>query len=186
MALTTTASEPLTRPSDEADEQQLQQARAEGQAYLTSLNYMANEVADTGGKKRAGEYLVGFAQERAEGMYHLRDGGLTWLEPEDENCHIEVAVVDAADHRFIPYLDIEVTVLDAEGTEVTTFEPQFLWHPGLYHYGKDIKLPGDGTYTLQIKIAPPSFPRHDEVNGKRYAEPVDVTFENVQIKTGRE
>ena len=183
---TTPSKEPPNRPSDEADEKQLEQAKAEGQAYVQSLDYMANEVADTGGKKRAGEYLVGFAQERAEGMYHLKNGGLEWVEPTDENCHIEIAVVDAVDNRFIPYLDIEVTVMNDSGDEVTTFSPQFLWHPGLYHYGKDIKVPGDGTYTLHVKIAPPNFPRHDKVNGKRYAEPVEVVFEDVQIKTGQE
>ena len=146
---------------------------------------MVNEVADTGGKQRAGEYMVGFAQERAEGMYYLKEGGLEWREPTDENCHIEIAVVDAADGRFIPYLEIDVTITNGNGDEVT-FKPQFLWHPGLFHYGKDVKVPSDGTYTLHIKIAPPSFPRHDKVNGKRYAEPVEVVFEGVQIKTGQE
>ena len=119
-------------------------------------------------------------------MYHLKGGELEWVEPTEENCHIEIAVVDAADGRFIPYLDISVTVTDENGSEVTRFSPQFLWHPGLFHYGQDIKIPGDGTYTLQVKIAPPSFPRHDKVNGKRYAEPVEATFENVQLKTGQE
>ncbi len=184
--MSTPAKKPTSRPSDEADETQLQQAKAEGQAYVKSLDYMANEVADTGGKQRAGEYLIGFAQERAEGMYRLKEGGLEWVEPRDENCHIEIAVVDATDHRFIPYLDIDVTVTNASGNEVTTFKPEFLWHPGLFHYGKDIKLPGDGAYNLHVKIAAPNFPRHDKVNGKRYAEPAQVTFEGVQIKTGQE
>ena len=119
---TTPATKPPSRPSGEADEKQLEQAKAEGQAYIKSLDYMVNEVADTGGKKRAGEYLVGFAQERAEGMYHLKDGELEWVAPTDENCHIEIAVVDATDHRFIPYLDIEVTVTDANGDEVTDLQ----------------------------------------------------------------
>ena len=52
--MTTPAKDPPNRPSDEADETQLQQAQAEGQAYLKSLEYMVGEVADTGGKQRAG------------------------------------------------------------------------------------------------------------------------------------
>lgn len=183
---TTATTQPPNRPSDEADKNQLELAKAEGEAYVTSLDYMVDEVADSGAKKRAGEYVVGFAQERAEGMYHLKNGALEWLEPTTENCHIEIAVLDAADQRFIPYLDIEVTVADEADTTVTTFSPKFLWHPGLYHYGQDIRIPGDGVYSLHVKIAPPTFPRHDKVNGKRYAAPVEVVFENVQLKTGQE
>ena len=66
---------PTRRPSDEADAKQLEMARQEGEAYHRSLNYMANEVADTGGEQQAGDYIVAFAQERAEGMYMLREEG---------------------------------------------------------------------------------------------------------------
>nr|MDQ6925353.1 iron transporter [Candidatus Eremiobacteraeota bacterium] len=62
----------------------------------------------------------------------------------------------------------------------------FLWHPGLYHYGKNLEVPGDGRYTLLVEIAAPSFPRHDKKNGRRYAEAVTVEFRDIPIKTGRE
>ena len=57
---------------------------------------------------------------------------------------------------------------------------------GLYHYGRDLKLPGDCVYDLSVKSAPPTFPRHDEKNGKRYADPIEVTFEKIRIETGHE
>ena len=177
---------PPSRPSDEADQKQLQMAKQEGEAYSKSLHYMANEVAHTGDTQRAGDYIIGFAQEEAEGLYHLRDGELEWVEPDAENCHIEVAVLDATDHRFIPHLDIEATLLDAAGDEVTTFDCPFLWHPGLYHYGRNVTVPGDGTYTLRIRIAAPTFHRHDKTNGKRYAEPVEVEFSDISIKVGQD
>ena len=183
----TPSHQPPAQPSDEADKNQLKMAAEEGQKYLASLEYMATKVADTGGKTRAGDYIVGFAQERAEGMYHLKNGKLEWMEaPSDMNCHMEIAVADATDNRFIPYLDIDCT-LSKDGKVITSFTPEFLWHPGLYHYGKDLKLPdGDGTYDLNIKIAPPNFPRHDEKNGKRFAEPVEVDFKGIKITTGHE
>lgn len=82
---------PPSQVSDEADQNQLEMAKAEGTAYQKSLDYMVADVADTGGKKRAGDYLVGFAQERAEGMYTLKgEGQLEWTEAESENCHLEV------------------------------------------------------------------------------------------------
>jgi hypothetical protein len=181
----TPARRPPARQSDEADSTQLRQARAEGAAYLKAVEYMASEVADGGGTARAGDYLVGWAQERAEGMYHLMDGKLVWMDPaEGENCHIEITVMDAADRRFIPYLDIEAR-LSRAGHSVRV-RPHFLWHPGLYHYGANITLPGAGTYDLEVHIAAPKFHRHDKINGKRYAEDVQVTFRGIEITTGRE
>jgi len=63
------------RPSDEANRKQLAIAQREGAAYQEGLRVMATEIADTGGIQQAGDYIVGFAQERAEGMYHLRGEG---------------------------------------------------------------------------------------------------------------
>ena len=37
-------------------------------------------------------------------MYMWEDGGLVWQEPEDENLHVEIAVLDGADERFVPCL----------------------------------------------------------------------------------
>ncbi|HEX5580732.1 MAG TPA: iron transporter [Gemmatimonadaceae bacterium] len=183
----TPASTPPSRPSDEADRRQLAMAKEEGDAYQRSLRYMIDEVADVGGHQRAGDYVVGFAQERAEGMWHLHHGRLEWHEPAgDENCHLEVAVTDATDGRFVPYLDVQATLVAKDGTEIGPFEVPFVWHPGLYHYGRNIAVPGDGAYTLKVRIAPPTFHRHDEVNGKRYAEEVRVEFPDVRIMTGRE
>ncbi len=181
------SSEIREQPSDEADRAQLGLARQTGVAYANSVEYMASVVAHTGGLKRAGDMIVAFAQERAEGMYEFRNGSLEWVKPgEDENCHIEIAVMDAGDHRFIPELDVLVTVIDENGREIGSRKMPFLWHPGLYHYGGNWAVPGDGVYTFRIDIAAPTFPRHDKKNGRRYAKPVRAEFENVQVKTGRE
>lgn len=180
------AHNPPAVPSDEADKTQLKLAGEEGAAYFKSLEYMANEVADNGGKQHQGDFIVGFAQERAEGMYHLKEGKLEWMGPsKDENCHFEVSVVDATDHRFVPHLDITLTVTDDKGKEIGSERMPFLWHPGLYHYGKNWALPGDGTYDLTIDIAAPDFHRHDKKNGKRYAKPVRAVFRGIKVKTGR-
>jgi hypothetical protein len=178
---------PPARVSDEADQNQLDMAKTEGEAYQKSLKYMVNDVADAGGTAHAGDYIVGYAQERAEGMYMLQsEGHLEWTEIEDENCHLEVSVSDAADGRFVPHLKVYATLISEAGETVGPTKIPFVWHPGVYHYGKNLKVPGDGRYTLHIRIDPPTFMRHDEVNGKRYAEAVEVTFVDVQVSTGRE
>jgi hypothetical protein len=135
--------------------------------------------------QRAGDYLIAFVQENAEGMYELQDGRLVWREaPEEANAHLEIAVADAADGRFVPDLDITLTVLDGDRQLFTTTMP-FLWHPYLYHYGTNARVPGEGPYTVRVRIGPPSFMRHDPVNGKRYADPVTVVFEDRRFTPGR-
>ncbi|MGE3276812.1 MAG: iron transporter [Vicinamibacterales bacterium] len=186
MATQTKSQRPPMRTSDEAEPKGLTLAKAEGKAYQETLRHMAEEVADTGGSKRAGDYVVAYAIEKAEGMYELHDGVLQWHEPDEENIHIEIAVADGADGRFVPGLDVHVTVVDKDGTELGTHEHPLLWHPYLYHYGRNWVLPADGKYTLKVHIDAPTFPRHDETNGKRYAEAVDVSFEGVKMERGQD
>lgn len=187
MSSNTPSRKPPREVSDEADENQLAMTKAEGDAYQKSLAYMVEDVADTGGTAKAGDYIVGFAQERAEGMYMLQsEGQLEWDEVGEEKCHLEISVSDAADGRFIPYLTVYATLTPERGEAVGPTEIPFVWHPGVYHYGKNVKVPADGHYTLHVRIEAPTFMRHDEVNGKRYAETVEVTFKDIEVRTGRE
>ena len=174
-------------PSDEADRKQLDMAAAEGDAYQRSLDYMVEDVAHTGAKTVAGGYIIGIAEEEAEGMYHPNgEGKLEWVEPGDKNCHIEVAVCDADDRRFIPGLSVEATLTGQDGKKIGPFEVPFVWHPGLYHYGVNVTIPKSGKYDVDVAIAPAPFHRHDKTNGNRYAETVKVTFEKVDIKAGQD
>ena len=170
--------------SEEAKPNQLEMAGDQGDAYVRALEEMATNVATDGGIKRAGDYIVAYAVESAEGMYHLENGELVWKKPEEENCHIEISVRDAADNRFIPGLTVHVRVTASDGVDVGRHQQMFLWHPWLYHYGRNWKVPADGRYTLDVSIEAPKFARHDPKNGKRYADDVEVTFEDVKIETG--
>ena len=174
------------RPSDEVDDRHLDLARRAGELYQQAIDHMIEDVASTGDKTLTGEYVVGFAQEEAEGMYRMKGGRLEWMEPaEDENCHLEVVVADRADGRFLPGVEVHAGIENDEGEIVEPTQIPFVWHPGLYHYGKNLTLPGDGEYTITISVKPPTFPRHDRENGNRYAEPVEIQFEGVEIETGR-
>lgn len=177
-------SQPSMKPSDESSTEQLDLARRQGRSFDAAVHEMTGHEAH-GREMRAGDYIVGLAAENAEGLYVLRDGALVWSEPTAENAHIEVAVRDGADGRFVPNLDVQVTVVDAGGREIGRHSQPFLWHPWLYHYGRNWTLPGDGDYTVRVHIDAPAFPRHDKTNGRRYAAPVDVEFAGFPIKTGQ-
>lgn len=176
----------VLKKSDEADARGLDLGKKEGEAFGRILKHMLEEVADGGEEIAHGDYLIAYAFEKAEGMYVPRDGKLEWMAPERENIHIEVAVSDRADGRLLPGLDIDVTLTDADGKEVGTYKHALLWHPYLYHYGRNWVIPGDGTYSLRVRFPAPQFHRHDKKNGKRFAQGADVTFKNVALKTGRE
>ena len=107
----TEANKPPMKTSDKAIQKQLDMAKEQGEAYKSALEHMANEEAH-GETKSAGDYLVSCVYEAAEGMYKYKDGELVWIEPDGENVHIEVAVHDGADRRFIPGLHVQVTILD--------------------------------------------------------------------------
>ena len=181
----TSDSKPPMRSSDEATDEQLRLARAQGDALANALRHMTEKEADDGGEQPAGDYLVGYAVEEAEGMYVMRDGRLEWQNPEEENLHLEVSVRDRADGRFVPGLTVTATLIDGDGKEVGSHRQPFLWHPWLYHYGRNWTVPGDGSYRLRVRIEPPDFPRHDKINGCRFAEPVQVEFERVAVETGQ-
>jgi hypothetical protein len=172
------------KPSDEATREGLRLAREQGEAFQRTVQYMTHTVAH-GAEQQAGDYLIGYAIEEAEGLYEPRDGSLHWQEPTDENLHVEVAVMDATDRRFIPGLTVHATLIDDQGREVGSHRQPFLWHPWLYHYGRNWRVPGNGTYTLRVRVEPPTFARHDKTNGRRYTDPVEIEFRDVAVKTGR-
>lgn len=176
---------PPMKVSDEATKEELEMAQEQGRVLGKALNHMVQEVADDGQEKTVGDYLVGYAVEEAEGMYVYQDGQLVWQEPQAENVHLEVSVRDAADGRFIPDLVIHARLIDRNGNDVGLHRQPYIWHPWLYHYGRNWQVPGDGDYTLQVRIEAPNFPRHDKKNGKRFAEEIEVTFSPVKIKTGQ-
>ena len=175
---------PMDPNTDEADAKQLDLARQQGESYRRALEHMANDVAHDGGMQEAGEYLIGYAVEEAEGMYEWEDGELVWHDPDGENLHVEIAVCDGADGRFVPGVKVTGTLVDPDGNEVGSHEHPLLWHPMLYHYGRNWTVPADGTYTLRVRVEPPTFMRHDEVNGRRFGEVVETTFDNVQVQRG--
>ena len=177
---------PMDPNTDEADATQLKLAKAEGDAYGKSLEHMIKSVAHGGAEKLAGHYRIGYAVEEAEGMYMWHDGELHWEDPDEENVHIEVSVRDASDGRFVPAVKVFVTVIDPDGKEVGTHEQPLLWHPMIYHYGRNWTVPADGKYTLRVRVEPPTIMRHDEVNGKRFLKEEEVEFKNVKIERGQD
>lgn len=130
-------------------------AGAEADENVDAVHYMADEVADDGGETRAEDYVISYAVEEAEGMYDWLDGELVRQNPEETNTHLEVAVRDASDGRLVPGARVTVTMIGPDGTEVGTEHHPLLWHPMVYHYGRNWKLPVDGEYVMRVHVDRP-------------------------------
>lgn len=173
-------------PSGEGDRRGLELGREQGNALERTLRHMLADIAEGGEEREVGQYLVALAYEKAEGMYQWRDSHLEWIEPGDENVHLEVVVRDASDGRFIPGLDVIATILDRNGTEIGTHALPLLWHPYLYHYGRNWRLPDAAPFTVRIAFDAPKFPRHDKKNGRRFLEGATVEFTALKPKLGQD
>lgn len=171
------------RASNEATAKQLGVARAQGDAYAEALKAMAEQEGAV--LTRAGDYLIAFVNEHAEGMYDRTGDQLVWREAAAEaTVHLEVAVADGSDGRFVPGLSVHMDVAQEDRVLICTDLP-FLWHPFLYHYGSNAVLPGTGPFDVTVQVRAPGFMRHDPVNGRRYPEAVTARFRKVKFACGR-
>jgi hypothetical protein len=146
---------------------------------------VAQEEVEAGGEKVVGDYRVGYIVEDAEGWWEGEAQDLEWREPAaSETNHIEILPYDKESGLLIPYMDIDLTVLDNSGNEVARQNLNFYWSEFL-HYANNFSVPEGGTYTLRAELGPPYFPRHgsEDGEGKVFDEPVTVEFENVEINT---
>lgn len=170
-------------PSEEATARGLELARAQGAAMTDTVRHMIDRIAKGGGEQSIGDYLVAYAYEDPEGLYRWRNGSLEWEEPGDANVHLEIVVRDIADGRFVYGAGVRVAIEDSDGRGVGSHELPFLWHPSLPHYGANIRVPRSGTYALRVRVDPPTYARHDRLNGRRFITPTEVTFRQVRLDT---
>ena len=59
--------------------------------------------------------LVSGVSKIGTGQSPASESELVWTEPGDENLHVEIAVLDASDERFVPCLKVTGTLIDPDG-----------------------------------------------------------------------
>jgi hypothetical protein len=137
------------------------------------------------GHKINGGYLIAFSTEYARNLSFPSKGRPRWQSLKKENAHIGIAVHDEKDLHFIVGLTVTVSVMDSNGNDIGTKIHPLLLRPGLYHYGVNWVLPGDGEYTIHVKIETPETMLYNEENNTRYLTSNEVNFFHVNIKTGQ-
>ena len=165
-------------------------ARIQGDAVADALYTMLHGVAVFGAEQRSGDYLVAFADEFAETFWKKHGDDLRYALEEEEsnahNAHVEVGVRDARTGRFLPGLNVRVTVTAPDGHRAGSSAVALMWHPWLYHYGMNWRIPGASDhYTVQVHADPPSWRRYGRESGSLFAQPIDLDFTSVRFRTGQ-
>jgi hypothetical protein len=171
-------------PDDISFEQEEYLSEVRERAFEEELDYIIQKNAYRG-HRIEGNYLIAYSLEYARDLTYGEEGDPQWQKLHEENAHIGIAVHDATNLRFITGLTVFVTVATQSGDVIGSFEHPFLKRPNLYHYGRNWKLPGDGRYTLQVRIEIPDAVLRKEYPERALLTPVEVEFKNVAIKTGQ-
>ncbi|MGA9326805.1 MAG: hypothetical protein WBV11_09820 [Salegentibacter sp.] len=182
------APEEFTDPvRDENKEEWMPLAKAQGNAIKRAIDAMIAKTAMDGEEIKYGPYLLTYAVEYAEGYWHFVDGKLRYNirveQSAEKNAHVEVAVFDAKTGRMIPGFDVETTFF-RDGQKTDTVKPTFMWHPWLYHYGENFRVPKSGKYELQVHTSAPGIRRYGEF-GKQFNSGIDQRFTDVDVQTGQ-
>lgn len=156
--------------------------------------------ANAGASTDAGDWRIVYAVEYAEAYWEFRDGRFRYsIENENSarfNAHVEVAPRDAYNGNFLPGVKVTAALEgpdgpvpppadDGVGAPVQTGAVPLMWHSWLYHYGQNWRVPKGGGYRLHVHVDAPTARRYGKASGNRLAQPVDVVFEDVRIKTGQ-
>lgn len=176
------------KPLSEKMEAQMELSKSTGNAYHNTLMEMFSQATD-GKDTTMGDYFIAVADEYSEGHWYYKGSKFIYMEENEQsaknNAHVEVAVCDAKTGRFLHDLNVRVTLY--KGNEkVGAMNESFMWHPWLYHYGENWRVPVAGKdYRFQVHIDPPAYRRYGKNSGKQFTTAVDVIFENLIIKTGQ-
>ena len=168
----------------EDNEKKIKLAEQQGKTLNDAADYMKG--MDNHVETEVDDYIITVVSEEAEGTYQLKDGELKWhVPPKEFNTHMEILVRDKNDKRFIPGLDIKGKIFNEAKELVQEEKFPIFWHPFLNHYGANFKIPKAGKYTVEVHIPAPTFPRHDEIKGKRFGKDVRVTLGPISLEAGR-
>ena len=163
-------------------------AKNAGKAFHNTLQEMYKQAND-GRDTTIGDYTIAFAVEYAEGYWNYENGKFRYMQENDlsgkTNAHVEVAALDAKSGRFLDNLDVKATLKTEDGKTVGTRNEMFMWHPWLYHYGENWRIPKGGSYTIIANIKPPAYRHYGKTLGNQLNKQISVAFDNVQIKSGQ-
>ncbi|WP_373055863.1 hypothetical protein [Zunongwangia sp. H14] len=163
-------------------------AQNQGRAIKDALNAMISSTAMDGEEIQIGDYLLTYAVEYAESFWEVKDGKLRFNmraeQSTEKNAHVEVVVRDVQTGRIIPGFQV-TTSFYKNNDLVEKVSPGMMWHPWLYHYGLNIRVPKEGKYQLEVTAPAPEVRRYGREYGNHFAEDINYRFDDVDVEVGQ-
>ena len=162
--------------------------QAQGDAYHEALTALY-EDANSGASQLAGDYRVGYAADYALATWERDESGKFAYDIDTEestqlNAHVEATVQETRTGRFVPGLRLTATLATRQGGALGTHELPFEWHPWVFHYGENWRVPRAGFYRLHLHGEAPAFRRYGREAGRVFAHGFDVNFDSARVLTG--
>ena len=144
--------------------------------------------ATSGAEQQAGGMIVTYAIEYAESFWKFSPSGNFRYTIGNErsnakNAHLEIAPRDPRTGRFIPAAAVMTETIGPYGGSPKQDTPM-LWHSWLYHFGKNVRVPHSGMYTLNVTVTPTPLAHYGHATGDTWWAPVSVSFHDAKIATG--
>jgi len=89
--------------------------------------------------------------------------------------HLDVTVFDQLRRLYVPYLDVQATVIDMTTRREFSVDLEPMIGEWL-HYGANIALPHTGRYSVVVTIRPPDIPRYKHL-ADVWKTPAQAVFE---------
>jgi hypothetical protein len=163
-------------------------AQAQGRAIKQAMNAMISSTAMDGEEVKLGDYLLTYAVEYAESFWEIKDEKLRYnMRAEmtsEKNAHVEVVIRDAETGRIIPGFTVTTTFFK-DDKEVEKVSPGMMWHPWLYHYGMNIRVPKKDKYEVEIDAAAPDVKRYGREYGNQFSKDITYRFKDVDVEVGQ-
>ena len=155
-------------------------ARLQGDAYAQAAAYLLSEASAIGAEGRVGGYWISYVAGVETGTdppNGTRDQG----DIDAGMVLLGVIVRDAADGRFVPGLQVVVTVVEPGGSEIGCHEHPLLWHPLVHQYALAWALPRAVPLRLRVSIAWTPVVQKSRSYCNRLATSVEIEFSDVII-----
>jgi hypothetical protein len=133
----------------------------------------------SGAEEPSDDYFVAYALEDSASA-GLRMKNLFEFSGKN-NVRLELVVRDSRTGRLIPGLVPQASLVAADGTVIEPVELPPTWRSWLDHYGRSLRIPRKGTYTLSVSLDAPGFRRWGRASG-RFAAPAEIEFDNLSLK----
>lgn len=154
-------------------------SRLQGDAYTRTLGALSagqRTVTTVGG----GLLVTALLGPPGELRAVTRDATVVRAPSPGADVHLGLAVQDTIDGRFVPGLDVVVT-LERVGAEVLTTQAPLLWHPALHHYGADVALGETAHYDVRLRILGPTWSRLPAGHEPRFPGRADLLLTGLLI-----